>query len=288
MNDITKYIILNHIHWIESGMTKKDIYKVRDEIQGNKIFSRVNVLQIQKKLEYKLLYKELIVTSDYEKIIFLLANLSIRKIDLSFLKYCTNLEEVNISCYDETSLDILINNTKLKKITANCNKINNIEALYTHNDLEYLDIENNPCCSLKPITHLKNIKNITVDIIEDEKDAINILKNNSDCKLNYIIEGGETDFDKLIFPFFIVIITKDINQITIIIEAMKDTKKYTESLYFPEDLTKDEAFMKKYYDKAKKEIISRLELITRKPISLIPEKLLCYQEFYGIEYTHIN
>ena len=71
MNDITKHIILNHINWIENGITKENIYKVIDKIQSDDIFSRVNVLQIQEHLGYKLQFKQVISTTDYEKIYFL-------------------------------------------------------------------------------------------------------------------------------------------------------------------------------------------------------------------------
>lgn len=45
----------------------------------------------------------------------------------------------------------MLENIKLRKIIANSNKLNDINALYAHNDLEYLNIERNPCGCLKPI-----------------------------------------------------------------------------------------------------------------------------------------
>jgi hypothetical protein len=158
MEDYTKYIILSHLHWIEKGIAVEEISKSYTEIKDKDIFSGVKMHQIQENMGYKVNYKEVITASDYEKIKFLWLSLSSSKIDLSFVKFCTNLEEINIGCFDEVNLDVLKENTKLKRIIANGNTLQNIAALYTHTNLEVLNIENNPCCSIKPITHLKNLK----------------------------------------------------------------------------------------------------------------------------------
>jgi len=63
--------------------------------------------KVQEILDYKLQFKDFFSASDYEKITFLWTQLSDDDIDLSFLKYCINLEEVNISCYNETNLESL-------------------------------------------------------------------------------------------------------------------------------------------------------------------------------------
>jgi hypothetical protein len=286
MNNITKQIIISHLNWIENGMTKQEIHKSYNEVKSKDIFGGVHMKELQENLGHGQLYKDDVLTSDYDKITFLWANLSIEKIDLSFLKYCTNLEEINIGCYNEINLDALNHNTKLKTIIANGNNINNIEALHNHKDLEYLNIENNPCCSLEPIAHFKNIKKIEVDLIANEIDALYVLNNNSICTLNYLIKGGETDFDKFIFPFFHVIITKNLNQIKISIEGIKIADKFTTALAFPIELATEEAFVKKYYAKAKTDLISRLKLITGEDVVLNIKEIMYYQDFYMIEYIH--
>ena len=135
MDDYTKYIILSHLNWIEKGMTEEDIYNSYRELKDKDIFSSVNMRQIQENIGYNVNYKEVITVSDYEKIKFLWLSLSSVLIDFSFVKFCFNLEEINIGCYDEVNLDALKDNIKLKKIIANGNNITTIEALYTHTDL---------------------------------------------------------------------------------------------------------------------------------------------------------
>ena len=286
MDNYTKYIILSHLYWIEKGITEEEISKSYTEIKDKDIFSGVKMNQIQENMGYKVNYKEVITVSDYEKIKFLWLSLSNSKIDLSFVKFCTNLEEINIGCFDEVNLDVLKENTKLKHIIANGNKIENIEALYAHTNLEVLNIVNNPCCSLKPIAHLKNLKKIDVYLIEDEIDALMILKNNPICTMDYIVSGSATDFDAFNFPCYHIIIHKNENHISFIIEAIESVEKFTQELRFPKELVHLESFTDKYYAAAKKDLITRLEVITEAPVVLNREELLYYQDLYMFEYIH--
>jgi hypothetical protein len=286
MEDYTKYIILSHLHWIEKGITEEEISKSYTEIKDKDIFSGVKMHQIQENMGYKVNYKEVITASDYEKIKFLWLSLSSSKFDLSFVKFCTNLEEINIGCFDEVNLDVLKENTKLKRIIANGNTLQNISALYTHTNLEVLNIENNPCCSIKPIAHLKNLKKIDVDLIDDEMDALMILKNNPSCNMDYLVSGSATDFEKFNFPYFHIIIHKSETQISFAVEAIEKAEKFTQELKFPKELVLLQTFQDKYLDAVKKDIISRLEIITEAPVIINLEELIYYQDNYMFEYFH--
>jgi hypothetical protein len=286
MDDYTKYILLSHLHWIEKGITREEVSKSYRDIKDEDIFSGVNMLQIQENMGYKVNYKEVITASEYDKIKFLWLSLSSSKIDLSFVKFCSNLEEINIGCFEEVNLDALKDNVKLKKIIANDNKITNIEALYAHSDLEYINIEYNPCCSLRPIAHLKNLKKIDVDLIEDEIDALMILKNNPICSIDYMVSGSATDFDKFNFPFYHIIIHKNETQISFLFEALEKAEKFTEELKFPKELVLLESFKDKYYAAVKKDIIFRLEIITGVQVVLNLDELMYYQDNYMFEYIH--
>jgi hypothetical protein len=286
MEDYTKYILLSHLHWIEKGITQEEVSKSYRDIKEEDIFSGVNMLQIQENMGYKVNYKEVITASEYDKIKFLWLSLSSSKIDLSFVKLCSNLEEINIGCFEEVNLDALKDNVKLKKIIANDNKITNIEALYAHSDLEYINIEYNPCCSLKPIAHLKKLKKIDVDLIYDEIDALMILKNNPICNMDYLVSGNATDFEKFNFPFYHIIIHKNKTQISFAVEAIEKAEKFTQELKFPKELVLLQTFKDKYLDAVKKDLISRLEIITGAPIVINLEELVYYQDNYMFEYIH--
>lgn len=286
LDDYTKYIILSHLHWIEKGITEEDISKSYTEIKDKDIFSGVNMRQIQENMGYKVNYKEVITVSDYEKIKYLWLSLSSKSIDLSFVKFCSNIEEINIGCFDEVNLDALKNNIKLKKIIANGNKISNIEALYTHNDLEFINIEDNPCCSIKPIAHLKKIKKIEVGLINDEMDALNILKNNPICKVKYIIEGGKTDFENFVFPYYQLFVTKDENQIEIHLEGVEDASSWPTETRIPENLLKNEEYTEKLMNNLSKDISKRLEIILEKQISFDFNNSYSFGYSYHLNYIH--
>ena len=268
MEDYTKYIILSHLHWIENNISPDAVLNIYQEIKNLDIFSRVNLHQIQKSIGYEINYKEVINSEDYDKLDYLWLNLSRVKIDLSFIKFCSNLTEINIGCYDEVNLDILIENTRLKKIIANGNKISNIEALFCHDDLEVLNIEDNPCISLKPIAHLKKIKELKVGLIDDELDALNIIRNNSNCSITYIIKGGETDFDNFIFPYFSFLISKDINRIDIHIEGVNDSSSCPTETRIPEELLQNKEYSDRLIHSLSMAIKKRLDLITGNQISI--------------------
>jgi hypothetical protein len=286
MDDYTKYIILSHLNWIEKGMTEEEIYKSYKEIKDKDVFSGVNMHQIQENMGYKVNYKEVITASDYDKIKFLWLTLSRYSIDLSFVKLCTNLEEINIGCFDEVNLTSLKDNIKLKKIIANDNKITNIEALYTHTDLEYINIENNPCCSIKPIAHLKKIKELEVGLINDETDALNIIKNNPICKVKYIIKGGETDFENFIFPYYQLIITKDENQIEIHIEGVEETSSWPTETRILENLLENKEYSKKMIKHLSVDMSKRLEFILGKQITIDFDNSYSFGTSYHLNYIH--
>ena len=285
MDNNTKYIIQNHLHWAENGISKEEIYETCKKAKDD-VFCNPRMYKVQEILDYKLQPKEIFSASDYEKITFLWTQLSDDDIDLSFLKYCINLEEINISCYNDTNLESLGTNTKLKKIIANDNKITNIEALYNHSDLECLNIENNPCNSIKPIAHLKNIKELCLGLIDNEIDILNILKNNPICCVNYLIIGeGETDFENFIFPYYKMIIIQNENKVEIIMFGIEKAHPESNWIEIPETISENEEFLEKKYKKLFQEMTKRLEKITNRPTTIDEDKTHFYLNYYQSNYV---
>lgn len=286
MDDYTKYIILSHLHWTEKGVTEEEIYNSYRKLKYNDIFSSVNMQQIQENIGYQINYKDVITASDYEKIKSLWLSLSSASIDLSFVKFCSNLEEINIGCFDEINLDALKDNIKLKKIIANNNKISNLEVLYTHSDLEYINIENNPCCSIKPIAHLKKIKELKVGLIDDESDALNILKNNPICTITYLIKGGKIGFNNLNIPYYQLIITKEKNQIEIHLEGVEETSSFPSETRIPENLLNNDEIFEEISKQIRKDVSDRLEIIIEEPIIFDYKNCYTFGYSYHLNYVH--
>jgi hypothetical protein len=266
MDDYTRYIILSHIYWSENEITVEKLKEVASEIKGKDIFMQVDAQKVNLKLGYKILYKEDITLEDYQKIKFLSFNFSSKIIDLSFVKYCSNLEEVDVNCFKLENLEVFRENKLLKKITACNNSIANIEALFEHHNLEHLILENNPPLSLKPIAHLTKIKTIDICLIDDESYALNFVKLN--CKVNYIINGGSTDFENFIFNYYQIIIEKNESEIKMDIEGVETTTVYPIETKIPEYLLEDEEYTKRMINNLIKQVTARFEIILGKRVEL--------------------
>ena len=282
MDDYTKYIILSHIYWSENEITLEKLKEVTSEIKGKDIFMQVDAQKVNLKLGYKILYKEEISIEDYQKIKFLSFNFSNKIIDLSFVKYCSNLEEVDVNCFKLENLEAFKENKLLKKITARNNSIANIEALFEHHNLEHLILDNNPPLSLKPIAHLTKINTLDICLIDDESYVLNFVKLNSNCKVNYIINGGPTDFENFIFNYYQIIIKKTENQIEIDIEGVETTTVFPIETKIPEYLLKDKLYFEKLINSLINELTNRLEIILEKKISIDKENTYTFGESYHL------
>lgn len=280
MDFYTKYIILNHLYWMENNISQKKICQSYKEVKSWDVFSNVYMNQIQKNLNYILKVKETITTEDYNRIKYLYLNFSRLKLELHFVKNCINLEEINISCYDETNLNALIENTKLKKVIANSNQITDISALSKHWDLEHINITDNQCIDLKPIIHLKKIKKLEVGLINNEEDALSILKNNTICEVKYIISLKSEYFENFNPVYFQIIVYKKSNQIEIDIEGVENTSSYPTETVIPDYILKDKEILNSIYIKMKLEITNRLEVILGDSMKFINDNSYSFNPYH--------
>jgi hypothetical protein len=286
MDLYTKYIIQNHLYWIENGFTKEDIRKIHNEVWDEHIFDNVTMKRIQKKKGYTLTQKEIIEASDFDKITFLYLDYAEHILDLSFLKYCTNLEEIKMPFQKLKNLEALTNLEKIRKIDASYNDIENIDCLYAMSNLEELKIESNPIESLHAIKHLKKLNKIKIDTIKDENEIFKILKNSNSCSINYILEGGNIDFENLIFPKYLVNISKKENLISLVLEARTHDNDLNSTIYFPEGLANDDHFIDYYIEKIKQMTTERLEKILGNSFEINKSKLLRYVDLFSFQYEH--
>ena len=282
MDDYTRYIILSHIYWSENEITLEKLNEVASEIRGKDIFMPIDAQKVNLKLGIKILYKEEITLDAYQKIKFLSFNFSNKIIDLSFVRYCSNLEEVDVHCFKLENLEAFRENRLLKKISASNNNIANIEALFEHHNLEHLILENTPPLSLKPIAYLTKIKTLDIGLIDDESYVLNFVKLNSNCKVNYIINGGPTDFENFIFNYYQIIIKKTENQIEIDIEGVETTTVFPIETKIPEYLLKDKLYFEKLINSLINELTNRLEIILEKKISIDKENTYTFGESYHL------
>lgn len=286
MDSYTKYIIQNHLYWIESGFTKEDIRKIHNEVWDEHIFDNVTMKRIQKKKGYSIKHKEIIEASDFEKITYLYLDYAEHILDLSFLKYCKNLEEIKMPYQKLKSLEVLSNLEKIRKIDVRYNDINNIDCLYAMSNLEELRIENNPIESLQAIKHLKKLNKIEIDTLKDENEVLHILRNNNTCSINYILLGGKIDFENLIFPKYLVVISKKENSLSLILEARTDDNDLNSTIYFPDSLATQDQFIDFYIAKIKQLTTERFVKILGEPFEIQSLNLYRYTDMFSLQYNH--
>lgn len=286
MDNNTKEILIIHLYWIEKGFTKEDIIKIHDLVTSEDPFQNVTIKKMHKEMGGQIEYKEILLLSDFEKITFLYLNYSEHLLDLSFLKYCINLEEIKMPHQKLKSLEVLATLKQIKKIDARFNDIENINCLYALNDLEEINLENNPVTSLQPIKHLTKLKKINIDTIENENEVFQILKNNDNCSTKYILKGDSIDFDKFIFPNYFIYISKQQNQISIFMESRNEKFERDSSLDFPSELFNQSAFDDNYIAKIKMEVTDRIDKIYGASTIVNNSKLFRDNEFYWLDYTH--
>jgi Leucine-rich repeat (LRR) protein len=275
-----------HLYWIEKGFTKEDIRKTHNLVTDEDPFQNVTMKKMHQEMGALIKYKDSFLLSDFEKITFLHLNYSEYVLDLSFLKYCINLEEIKVPHQKLKSLEILANLVQMKKIDAKYNDIENIDCLYALRDLEEINLENNPVTSLQPIKHLNKLTKINIDKIEDENEVFQILKNNDNCSIKYILKGDSIDFDKFIFPNYFIYISKQQNQISIFMESRNEKFERDSSLDFPSELFNQSAFDDNYIAKIKLEVTDRIDKIYAPSTIVNNSKLFRDNDFYWLEYTH--
>jgi hypothetical protein len=290
MNDNTKYIILMHLHWIEKGFTKEDVKKIHNLVTTEDPFQNVTMNKMQKEMRGQIKYKDPLLTSDFEKITFLYLNYSEHLLDLSFLKYCVNLEEIKFGRQKLKNLKAIENLENIRFIDASSNEIENIDVLYAFTNLEKLDLEYNPILSLMPIAHLSKLKEIIIDEIDDEKWVFQILKNNKICSIDYIIKGDTLDYENFIYPKYHIGIFMKEDSNLIYLTGMNDNYKHCFSVEFPIDfpseLVSQPEFFDRYFNKIKMETSNRLDNILEAKIQINDTKFYFNRERYSFEYSH--
>lgn len=290
MDSNTKNIIQNHLHWIEKGYSKEDIRKIHNIVTSDFLFQNVTMKKLQKEMGGQINYKDTLLSSDYEKLTFLYLNYSEYVLDLSFLKFCVNLEEIKFGSQKLKNLDSLTDLYNIRIIDASSNEIENIDMLYAFKNLEKLNLEYNPILSLKPIAHLNQLKEVKIDEISDEKYVFQILKSNKTCSVDYIIKGDILDFGNFIFPKYHIGISMKENLISIFLTGMNDNYKYCyleeDPTDFPEKLVSQIDFYERHLNKIKQDITQRLEIILEEKIQINDAQLYFSREKYSFEYTH--
>jgi len=177
--------------------------------------------------------------------------------DLSFLRYCTDLEEIDFCCCniveDITNLRYLKN---LKKLLITNSKINSTEALIDLTELETISLSGCETNSLAPLLHHKKIKQISLGLIGDENEILQIISNQKNCNASYVIKSN---FELLGIEniFLYVSIQLKENSLTIEMKAVSNLKNLTHFEKLPEHIKNDKK-QNAYFEFANIELEKRI------------------------------
>ena len=286
MDNYTKYVVLSHLHWIDNSITQeKLLYGLRD-IRSKNPFLCINFENLEKHFNYTIDVNKIISQSEFNKIKFLWLQYSKTTIDLDFVSYCANLEEINFDSISVTNLDFIKHNSSLKKIVATNNRISDISIISQLKNLEQLNIENNPCLSLKPIEDLKKIKQITCTEILEDNTVYSLLKNNKNLTVNYLIKGEDLDFDKLSFPLYRVSVVKTNSKMDIEIEGLNDLENLYSSFNYPKEIQHKIGFDQFQKEKSEEHISKWLEKYLEYKPQINCNLLYYCNELYLVNYSY--
>lgn len=197
--------------------------------------------------------------------------------DLSFLKYCTNLEEIDFCCcnvvQDITNLKFLKN---LKKLLISDSKINSIESLSDLTQLETISLSGCEIESLVPFLQHKKIKQINLGLISNEDEILQIISNQKSCNASYLIKSNFEIFDTENTIFYVSIHLKE-DSLSIDIEAISDLKYKKHCEILPQQIDNDEK-INSYYEWANLELNKRIKTILNSDYPKTEAIVFCSRE----------
>ena len=259
----TTYLLAQHLYWVENGYDIVNLNKVINTIRKEKFhFGPVEIYQIVEKTgkpitnDFKL--------EDLEKLTYLYANLfSNVATNLSFLKYCKNLIEVDFRLAKLVDIKDFVHLKNVVQVNLDFNQIKSIEALTTLTEIEELRFYNSNTVSLTPLINHKKIKKISLNLVENEEDILNIISNQEVVSAQYLIEN-KTTFLGLSFPRFLIDIALEKDMLYIEM-ASKLHNKYGDSISheIPTEFIEDEDFIEAYIKLYNAELDKRVKSILK-------------------------
>ena len=166
----TKHLLAQHLFWINNGYDSVNLNGVLMSLRNKNPFRSIKLNHFEDKIGRP-------QTDDFElkdlgKLTYFYPCLINFDGDLSFLKYCTNLEYVDFAGLNLVDISDLKHLKNLTEIDLSCTNINSIDSLSTLANIEVLNLQNCNTVSLAPLLDHRKIKKIVLDNVEKEKDKM--------------------------------------------------------------------------------------------------------------------
>ncbi len=223
MTQNNRNLLAQHLYWAEQGYDSETLHKAvaitdNDPFEGAKLedvikitgkpidtFFKIEELQKLQYVKYKYF--------DFDE-------------DLTFLEYCSNLEEIDFCCHEILNFNEIIHLKKLKKLSASYAKIKSIAPLKYLKELNTILLSESQIDSLEPLLEHKKIQSISLGLLNNELDILRILANQENCAAHYKVKSNFKMFG-YDSPIFNVTITLKEDSINIDIYATSDEDSET-------------------------------------------------------------
>ena len=259
LSETTKHLLSQHLHWIKIGYDPIKLNEVVNTINKENLFSATRLHQIERKIgsptniDFKL--------EELGKLTYLYPCLINFDGNLNFLKYCVNVEEIDLSCLDLKDISDLVHLKKLINLNLCSNEIDSIDALANMEYLEEIDLTYCKPVSLKPLLKHKKIKNIKLEEIENEADLLEIISNQEECSAEYIVKNN-TELNGLTFPKYLVFINLYKDNLNITMSSLM-TDKLSKFCKISPELINDRSFYDAYRKLLNYELDKRVSAILK-------------------------
>ena len=259
LSETTRHLLAQHLHWIKIGYDSIKLNEVVTIINKENLLSATRLHQIERKIgsstniDFKL--------EELEKLTYLYPCLIKLDGNLNFLKYCINIEEIDLACLDLKDIGDLVYLKKLINLNLCSNDIDSIDALANLKNLEEIDLTYCKPLSLKPLLQHKKIKYIRLEEVENESDLLEIISNQEECSAEYIVKNN-TELHGLTFPKYWVFVNlnKDIFKITM---TSLMTDKWGDFCQISSELINDRSFYDAYRNLLNIELDMRVSAILK-------------------------
>lgn len=190
LSKTNKTLLSQHLHWVSKGYDLKTLKRVTSTINEDDPFIGIKLHQLTAitgnptGTDFDI--------EDLKKLTYLNYEYFDFDENLSFLEYCSNLEEIDFRRNAIENIEDLKFLTKLKHITINVGNIRSLEPLRYLTQLVTIDLSSLGISSLQPLLQHKKIKRISLGMIENEDEILALISNQVSCKALYKVSVKAT------------------------------------------------------------------------------------------------
>lgn len=263
----TNNLLAQHLHWVNKGYDLRKINDVIKAIRNENPISCISLSQLESKIGKQ--DNTVFDKNELKKITYLFPKFINFDCNLNFLKYCENLEVIDLSSLEIVDINDLSHLKNLTKLNLSSTKIESIEALSNLDKLVELNIQDCIPVSLKPLINHKNLNTILIDDIENEDDILEIISNQQECISVYVIKNN-TDLNRFSFPKYWLYVKLDKDNLTVEMKSLM-TDKWGSLCEFPSEMLEDVSFMDEYMELLNSELDKRINAILKSNFEILNE-----------------